>query len=222
MLAPQPLIFADRPSAGRQLAQAVRKIHPQPPVSVLGLPRGGVPVAFEVARALDAPLDVLVVRKIGSPSQPEFALGAIASPDVVVRDPELPGWQSDARAFERVAQRERLELERRESLYRPGAMALDLHGRTAIVVDDGLATGWTMLAAVRAARRAGAAAVIAAAPVASTEAATRIGREADHAVFLSIPRGLGSVGDWYEDFAQVEDAEVLRLLRETRGADAGP
>src|SRR5579863_8187076 len=200
------LIFADRPSAGRQLAEAVRKAHPRPPLSVLALPRGGVPVASEVARMLDAPLDVLLVRKIGSPSEPEFALGAIASPDVVVRDDRISGPPSDTRAFERTAQCEWVELERRERLYRPGMAPLSLHGRTAIIIDDGLATGWTMLAAARAARRAGAATVICAAPVASIEAAARIGREADRTIFLSIPRALSSVGEWYEDVSQVEDA----------------
>ena len=217
--APQPLVFADRSSAGRQLGRALQRAAPASPVNVLGLPRGGVPVAFEVARALHAPLDVLVVRKIGSPSQPEFALGAIASPEVVVRDEAVGGWDANPRNFERLVQRERAELERRERLYRHGSPALDLRGRTALIVDDGLATGWTMLAAVRAARQAGAATVICAAPVASEEAAARIASEADRTVFLSIPTMLSSVGEWYEEFAQVEDAEVLELLRKAPPAD---
>ncbi|HUK01231.1 MAG TPA: phosphoribosyltransferase family protein [Steroidobacteraceae bacterium] len=208
--------FADRVSAGRELAQAVRKLRLRPPLSVLALPRGGVPVALEVARALHAPLDVLVVRKLASPMQPEFAIGALAAGGITVYDsPQTsPGWEMPALAP--LVHHEEVELKRRERLYRAGSPPLNLEGRTAILVDDGLATGCTMIAAVRAARRAGAVLVIAAAPVASDVAAARVQQEADRSVFLNIPFELLSVGEWYEEFSQLTDAEVLELLKQAR------
>ena len=193
----------------------MKRRHLQQPV-VLGLPRGGVPVAFEVARALKAPLDVMLVRKVGMPGQPELAAGAVAAGEVTVRQPLAGGFGPDAQQFAALAQRERLELERREHLYREGLPPLDLKGCTAVLVDDGLATGATMLAATRAARRAGAASVVAAAPVASDEAAALIHAECEEAIILEIPPFLYAVGEWYADFSQVEDAEVCRLLRQAR------
>jgi len=145
------------------------------------------------------------------PGEPELALGAIATGEITVR--EGGGFEVSAQEFAALAQRERLELERREHLYRRGLAPLDLTGKTAVLVDDGLATGATMLAAIRAARRAGAAAVVAAAPVASHEAAARIRGECDALVILEIPPSLYAVGQWYEDFTQVEDAEVCSLLQ---------
>lgn len=210
--------FTDRSEAGRRLAHAVSKQGLARPIVVLGLPRGGVPVAFEVARALHAPLDVLPVRKIGSPGQPELAIGAVASGAVIVQ--QIPdGLELTPEQFAELAERECNELRARERRYRGGRPALDLKNCTAVIVDDGLATGATMLAAVRAARKAGAARVVAAAPVASDEAAALLRAECDALVILQIPRFLDAVGAWYLDFRQVEDAEVLRLI--AAGAKGG-
>ena len=206
-------VFADRRAAGRQLASAVGKLRLQAPVLVLGLPRGGVPVAVEVAQALHAPLDVMLVRKVGTPGQPELALGAVATGGVTVR--ESPGYgdfEPDAEEFAAVAERERHELVRREQRYRAGRPPLELAGKTVVLVDDGLATGATMLAAIRAARKAGAAAIVAAAPVASSQAASKVAAECDELVILEIPGSLRAVGEWYLDFSQVEDSEVCELL----------
>jgi putative phosphoribosyl transferase len=208
-----PYLFVDRAAAGVALARKLKRQYLQPPLLVLGLPRGGVPVAYEVAHALNAPLDVLVVRKIGMPGQPELAIGAIATGNVVVREPpsaeEIPNFNT---TFYQIVEDERRELERRERTYRPGLGPLGLKGKTAILVDDGLATGATMLAAVRAARNCGAAAIVVAAPVASPQAVDLVGPEADNMVILQIPAQLLSVGEWYERFEQVEDSEVRRLL----------
>jgi predicted phosphoribosyltransferase len=205
--------FADRCSAGTELAQAVRELKLSQPILVLALPRGGVPVAYEVARALHAPLDVMVVRKIGLPGQPELAIGAIASGSITVRQCAIaskllpPGI-----SFDQLAQRERTELERREHAYRHGRAPLDLRGRTVVLVDDGLATGATMLAAVRATIASGAARLVVAAPVASREAVALIRRETNDVVVLETPPALFSISDWYEDFEQIPDAEVCTLL----------
>jgi putative phosphoribosyl transferase len=206
-------IFPDRTVAGRELGAALAQRKFATPPVVLGLPRGGVPVAFEVATALHAPLDVMVVRKVGMPGQPELAVGAIASGNIVVRDPDTLRYMPDGGAgFDALAARERIELERRERAFRGGRPPLDLNGKTVILVDDGIATGSTMLAAVRAARQAGAAAVIAAAPVSSHEAAALLGAEADEVLFLMVPPALYAIGQWYEVFDQTPDAEVCRLL----------
>jgi len=208
--------FTDRESAGVALGEALCKCRLTAPVVVLGLPRGGVPVAFQVAAALQAPLDVMVVRKVGAPGQPEFAIGAIASGDVTVREPYAPAYLATDARFEQLAQRERLELARREHAYRLGLAPLALAGRTVVLVDDGVATGCTMLAAIRAARKGGAARVVAAAPVASDEAAALIGNEADEIVFLNIPPYLQAISLWYRDFGQTSDEEVCDLLARSR------
>jgi putative phosphoribosyl transferase len=212
--------FADRSTAGRALAAAVRKLKLRRPVVVLGLPRGGVPVAYEVARALRAPLDVLVVRKIGMPGQPELAIGAIATGGIIVREAgSAAHWAGLDIPFEQIAERERAELARRERAYRAGLPALDLHGQTVVLVDDGIATGATMVAAVRAARKAGAAFVVVAAPVASDDAFALVGGEADELAILEIPAFLLSVGTSYANFEQIEDAEVRALLERARQAE---
>jgi predicted phosphoribosyltransferase len=211
-----PRRFHDRQSAGRELARAVRELELAGELLVLGLPRGGVPVAYEVARALGAPLDVLVVRKIGAPSQPELAIGAIASGGIVVREPETASYLAiPETVFQRLLQHERAELVRRERLYRAGRPPLQLQQRTVILVDDGLATGATMVAGLRAARAAGAAAVLAAAPVASSEAVALVRAIADQVLVLQTPRHFYAVGEWYEHFEQTSDQEVQALLQDS-------
>jgi putative phosphoribosyl transferase len=206
--------FTNRAQAGRELAAAVAATRPAAPLLVLGLPRGGVPVAFEIARQLAAPLDVLVVRKVGMPDQPELAIGAIAVGGVRVRNDMLPQGLVSDEAFERVARHEADELARREQAYRKGKPPLALRGAHVLLVDDGLATGATMLAAIEAARRGHARRVTVAVPVASHEAASRVRQAADEVVILLTPRWLGAIGEFYENFAQTSDAEVLRLLQD--------
>ncbi len=210
----QDVRFADRRQAGRLLGGKVCGLALPPPILVLGLPRGGVPVAHEVADALGAELDVLVVRKIGMPGQPELAIGAIAAGGIIVREPTVEQFPGLAARFEQLVERERPELERRERAYRGDKPPFDLRGRTVVLVDDGLATGATMLAAIRAARKAGAARVAVAAPVASDEAAALVAAEADDVAIVQTPALLLGVGAWYRDFEQVEDAEVRRLLHQ--------
>ena len=205
--------FADRREAGRLLGRALIQYARGPDLLVLALPRGGVPVAYEVARALDAPLDVLVVRKLGVPGHEEIAMGAIASGGgrVLNRDTieqlGIPMALVDqATAFER------RELERRERAYRGAQPAPEVRGRTVIVVDDGLATGATMLAAVGALRDEGPASIIVAAPVGSVEACDVVLRAADACVCVVTSDLLGAVGRWYVDFTQTTDEEVRTLL----------
>ncbi|MET9375290.1 phosphoribosyltransferase [Streptomyces sp. NPDC003035] len=181
---------------------------------VLALPRGGVPVAAEVARALKAPLDVLVARKIGAPGSPEVGIGAIAGEDPPVFDTRalrMLGLTEEDLAAD--VARERTELHRREALYRDGRPALDVEGRTVILVDDGLATGVTARAALRLLRSRRPARLVLAVPVCAPEAAREIGREADDLVCLHGPSSFRSVGEWYEEFAQVSDNEVISTLR---------
>jgi putative phosphoribosyl transferase len=210
-------VFANRSTAGVALARKLLQRNFQPPVLVLGLPRGGVAVAYEVARLMHAPLDVMLVRKVGMPGQPELAIGAVASGNITVSEPQMTAKIPDfQRMFARLAQEQRHELERRERLYRAGRPPLELHGKTVLLVDDGLATGSTMLAAVRAARQGGAATIVAAAPVASAEAAQLVAGEAEHVIILEVPREMFAIGSWYEDFEQLEDAVVCELLARTR------
>jgi predicted phosphoribosyltransferase len=205
--------FVDRAAAGRALGRQLQKLRLKQPLRVLALPRGGVPVAFEVARTLDGSLDVIPVRKVGMPGQPELAIGAIASGNVVIREAQLQKEIADFdTVFAQAMEPEVRELARREQAYRPGLPPLDLRSETVVLVDDGLATGSTMLAALRAARKAGAARVVVAAPVASHEAMQLLADEADDVVILQAPALLWSIGGWYEDFEQLDDAEVMRLL----------
>jgi putative phosphoribosyl transferase len=206
-------IYADRADAGRALAAALESHRGVEDAIVLGLPRGGVPVAFEIASRLELPLDVLVVRKLGLPSQPELAMGAIASGGALVRNEEVVrylGGRDDA--FEAVRAKEQRELERRERDYRGDRPPLDMRDRIGILVDDGLATGATMEAAVRALQALGARRVVVAVPVASPEARDRIAAVADEVVCLAAPMFFSAVGQWYHDFGQTSDEEVRDLL----------
>jgi predicted phosphoribosyltransferase len=209
--------FRDRREAGRLLAQLLRAHAGREDVVVLGLPRGGVPVAYEIARALGAPLDVFVVRKLGVPGHEELALGAIATGDTGVLDErtvQILGIQPEQ--IHAIIAKEKRELERRERAYRGQRPPPDLAGRTVVLVDDGLATGSTMLAAVRAVRDAGPARVVVATPVAAPEVCDSLRAEADEVVCLATPRPFGAVGAWYEDFSQTTDDEVRLLLERAR------
>ena len=208
------LPFRDRAEAGRLLGAQLAG-HNLPKESIiLALPRGGVPVGFEVARALGLPLDVIVVRKLGVPWQPELAMGAIASGGVRVLDQQLIHMHGISQEdVEVVAQREEQEAARREQLYRAGRPVLDLRNRTVILVDDGLATGSTMRAAVMCVKSLQPSAVIVAVPVASRRACAHLRDVADDCVCLAIPDAFGAVGEWYWDFRQTSDAEVRELLK---------
>ncbi|MEV5427736.1 phosphoribosyltransferase family protein [Streptomyces sp. NPDC052701] len=208
--------FRDRRQAGRLLAERLRARQDEgalPDPVVLALPRGGVAVAQEVARALDAPLDVLVVRKIGAPYQQELGVGAMAGDEEPLFDEDALGRLRLSRAvLAPVVERERAELRRRERLYRQGRPAPALRGRTVIVVDDGLATGSTARAALRFVRRQGPARLVLAAPVASPEAAESMRAEADEVICLHRPAAFMAVGLWYDDFGQLTDQDVLQAL----------
>ena len=205
--------FADRREAGRELAARLQTYRGRPGVIVLALPRGGVPVAFELAEALDAPLDIFVVRKLGMPGHPEFAIGAIASGGVhVVNDSAVQAYRIPAAAIDAVARHELVELERREREYRQGRPLSDVHGRTVILVDDGLATGSTMRAAVQAVRALGPSRVVVAVPVGSPEACEEFADITDETVCARTPEPFSAVGLWYRDFSQTTDEEVRALL----------
>lgn len=198
------------------LGEALAELDPPDPV-VYALPRGGVPVGFEVARVLACPLDVLVVRKVGVPFQPELAMGAVAEDGVVIRNEDVISMAGiDEEAFRSVVAEETRELERRVSTYREAAPAVPAKGRTAIVVDDGLATGSTAMAAVSVLGHMEAAATWLAVPVAPSDSIDRLQRHADRVVVLSQPRHFGAVGYWYEDFGQTSDHEVRTLLTRSR------
>ncbi|MGE4341110.1 MAG: phosphoribosyltransferase [Pigmentiphaga sp.] len=206
--------FIDRQDAGRRLGAAMPlRYHKRDDVIVLGLPRGGVPVAWQVAAALSAPLDVLAVRKLGLPGNSEFAMGAIAPGGITILDERvISGMGASPQAIETVLEAEQKELDRRQRRYRGARPPLALAGQTVILVDDGLATGSTMQAAVAAARRESAAAVVVAVPVASMEAREILAGQADDIIALFTPRLFQAVGQWYAKFPQTSDEEVDRLL----------
>jgi predicted phosphoribosyltransferase len=213
--------FRDRSEAGRALAALLTAEAGAPDVLVLALPRGGVPVAFEVAAALRAPLDVFLVRKLGVPGHEELAMGAIASGGVqVLNDDVVGGLHIPAHVIAAVAARERQELERRERAYRGDRPPLDVRGRTIILVDDGLATGTTMRAAAVAIRRQQPRRLVVAVPVASSAACAELRAVADAVVCAYTPEPFYAVGVWYEDFTQTTDDEVRDLLARARHESA--
>ncbi len=206
-------LFRDRRDAGRQLARSLGQYAGARNAIVLGLPRGGVPVAFEVARALSLPLDVYVVRKLSVPAHPELAMGAIGPGGVrVIQRAAADDLGVSDETLAAVEARERVELERRERLYRRGRPPLDVAGKTAILVDDGLATGATMMAAVTALRASHPARVVVAVPVSSPEACRDVADRADEIVCARTPADFMAVGLWYEEFEQTTDEEVRALL----------
>src|SRR5206468_10320483 len=215
--------FADRADAGRQLARRLNAYARRHDVVVLALPRGGVPVAFEVARELGAPLDVFVVRKLGVPGHPELAMGAIASGGVRVLSEDLIDELGIPRtAVEQVSVRERLELERREILYRGSRTLPPIEQRTVILIDDGVATGASMEAAVAAMRQLRPAAVVVASPVGAIESCARLRSVADAVVCIETPEPFQAVGLWYRHFDQTTDHEVIDLLRQSSTFAAPP
>jgi predicted phosphoribosyltransferase len=216
--------FHDRREAGRRLAEALEPELQGPASLVLALPRGGVPVGWEVAAALGLELDLMLVRKLGVPGHEEYAMGAIASGGVRVVDRQMvEGLGLSPRRVEAVAAREREELARRSRLYRGDRPEPEAAGREVVVVDDGLATGSTMLAALQALKAAGAARLVAAVPVGSPQACRRVGEEAEASVCLWEPDPFGAVSLYYQDFSQVSDEEVQEILsRDPLAAAAAP
>jgi putative phosphoribosyl transferase len=212
--------FADRRSAGRRLGAEVARLGLTRPL-VLALPRGGVPVAYEVATALRSPLDVFVARKLGAPGHPELGVGAIAegSDAVVVSDTARMLGLGEARVHE-IAARERPELDRRVERYRAGGPPPAVAGRHVVLVDDGLATGVTAEAALRALRAAGTERLVLAVPVCAPDTAQRLAGLADDVLCVESPPSFGAVGTWYEDFRQTSDEEVVDLLARARAAVA--
>ena len=209
--------FRDRAEAGRVLAEKLADYAGREDVIVLALPRGGVPVAYEVARALGAPLDVFLVRKLGAPGHEELAMGAIASGDVVVMNDEVVkamNVQADE-ILDAIAS-ERRELARREEVYRDGRPPADVQGKTVILIDDGLATGSTMRAAVTALRRQGPARIVVAVPIGATSTCAEFQSIADDCICAATPEPFRAVGLWYDDFSQTEDTEVAELLARAR------
>jgi predicted phosphoribosyltransferase len=215
--------FPNRAEAGRRLAEKLQRYAGREDVIVLGLPRGGVPVAYEVAQRLHAPLDVFIVRKLGVPGFEELALGAIASGGVRVLNEDVVRALPNANELvESITARELAELQRREQTYRDGRPAPELRGRIAILVDDGLATGATMRAAVKALRQLGAAKIIVAVPVGAADTCRELEQEVDETVCVMAPEWFQAVGQFYEDFSQTSDDEVRELLtRAARGGSVG-
>lgn len=204
--------FEDRADAGRHLSNELQRFAGERPI-VVALPRGGVPVGYEIARALDAPLDVLIARKLGAPGHPELGIGAIAQGGASYLNREVISMLGVSRDhIEQVSRLELAEIDRRVRAYRGDRPPLDVRGRTAILVDDGLATGATTRAAIRALRALGPRAIVIAFPVCARETAIAIQREVDEIVCAMVPRDFHAVGLWYSDFTQTTDEEVIELL----------
>ena len=205
------MTFRDRADAGRVLAAQLHHLAGASGLLVLGLPRGGVPVAYEVARTLQAPLEVFLARKLGVPEQPELAMGAVASGGVrVLHEAVVDALAIPPEVIDAVAAREGAEVARREQAY--GRPPLDVAGRTVVVVDDGVATGSTMRAAVAALRAKGAGRIVVAVPVGARETCRQLAAEADEVVCARMPAGFHAVGQWYDDFTQTTDDEIRALL----------
>lgn len=205
--------FANRTEAGKLLADALSGYAGRNDILILALPRGGVPVAYEVAKALSAPLDLWLVRKLGVPGQEELALGALAGKNIRVLNQDIIGLLNiDETVIDGIVAREQTELERRNTLYRQGKPPPDIERKTIIIIDDGLATGATMRVAIASLRQAGAARIIVAVPVGAAATCSKIEKEADELICLYTPEPFYGVGQWYGDFSQTLDNEVLALL----------
>lgn len=217
------LPIRDRATAGRALAQSLAGYAGRDDLLILALPRGGVPVAFEVAAALRAPLDLMLVRKLGVPGQPELAMGAIAGGGIRALNPEIIQSLGIVDAvIEHVAAEELLELERRETTYRDDHHRPEVAGRCVFLIDDGLATGATMRAAIAALRQQGPARIVVAVPVAPADTVTFLRKLADEMVCLATPEPFYAIGQWYEDFTQITDDEVRALLQRAWQAETKP
>lgn len=196
------------------MAAALKKYNNSPNTIILALPRGGVVVGYEVAKKLNLPLDIVVPRKIGAPANPEFAIGAITEQGVGVFDEMIIGAYGITESYlQNEIKKEKAEAERRQKLYRGGRPPLDLKNKTVIIVDDGLATGLTMRAAVKSIKKSGTAKIIVAIPVTSPEAAELVKKEVDEIIYLEAPAFFGAVGSFYEEFGQTTDEEVIDLLK---------
>lgn len=216
--------FADRAAAGRALAEELQQLGLERPV-VQALPRGGVPVGFEIAAVLRAPLDLVLVRKIGAPGQPELAVGAVVDgsrPETVLNRDIVRHLGLSERWIEAAAAQQLEEIERRRRTYFEGRRRVPVEGRTAIVVDDGIATGATMQAALHATRRSGPKTLVLAVPVAPPDTLERLRRDCDRVVCLAAPASFTAVGSYYDDFTQVDDETVIRLLRRAARSEAPP
>jgi len=215
------MIFANRAEAGRSLAWRLEKYANRDDVVVLGIPRGGIPVAFEVARALRAPLDVFLLRKLGVPGQEELAFGAIASGGVLVLDCQILRTLSiSSREIERITTQAQQKLARRETVYRGDEPPVSVSGKIVILVDDGIATGASLLAGIRALRQLRPAKIVVAVPVAPTPVCKRLAYEVDEMVCVAMPEPFGAVGQYYDDFSQVEDEKVVELLARNQWAES--
>lgn len=207
------LPFHDRSAAGRALAETLLHYRDHEDALIFALPRGGVPVAYEIALALHLPLDVLVVRKVGAPRHKEFAIGAVAAGGIrIVNEQALRQCNITDAQFEQLAQTQFAEVKRREEIYRGHQHSLDLHNKCVLIVDDGLATGATMRAAIEAARRGGAHKVVMAVPVGALSTINALAAQVDETIWLSAPEPFYAVGQWYVHFEQTSDEEVQRLL----------
>jgi putative phosphoribosyl transferase len=219
----EDLPFRNRTEAGQLLARKLRRYADRPNIIVLALPRGGVPVAHEVAKALHTPLDVFLVRKLGVPGQEELAMGAIATGDVrVLNEDVVRALKIPQRVIDSVAAQEARELERREHLYRGDRPSRDVNGRTVILVDDGLATGSSMRAAVAALRQKNPRRIVVAVPVAAAATCREFEAEVDEIVCYQTPEPFYSVGLWYEDFSQTTDEEIRQLLERSNTGRSDP
>ncbi|CAL7963830.1 putative phosphoribosyl transferase [Gammaproteobacteria bacterium] len=207
------IILQDRKEAGRKLAEVLSNYMVEKPI-ILGMPRGGVVVAYEISKALKAPLDVIVTRKIGAPSQPEYAIGAIAPGDIRVFNVEaISSLGLDNTEIKAIVEYEEKEMERRIKLYRSNKPSLNLKDKVVIIVDDGVATGQTAMVAIRSVRKMQPRKIVFACGVCARDAAAMLEQEADKVICLSLPAVFYAVGQWYLDFAQTTDAEVLQLLK---------
>lgn len=216
-------IFHNRTEAGRELATALEHLRGQDLI-ILGIPRGGVTVAAEVAKSLEAPLDVLMAHKLGAPYQPELAIGAVVSgvPEPLLDREAIEALFIPESYLQYEVKQQQAELERRVRLFRDGLPPRDLHGKTVVLIDDGIATGYTIRAALEGLRRSGAKRLVVAVPVAPAETVESLYSLADEVVALQTPSPFFAVGTWYEDFGQVEDEEVIALLKSLSGFDRGP
>jgi len=210
------LVFRDREEAGQRLANNLEKFRGKDPI-ILGIPRGGVVVAYQVAKVLKAQLDVIIARKLGAPSQPEFAIGAIAPNGIrVLNEDSVHYFRLSKQDIENLVAKQQHEMERRIKLYRSGNVDLNVKDRIVIVIDDGLATGLTAVAAVRSVKKSGAKQIILAVPVCAADTFQNIQHEVDEVICLSVPEYFDAVGRFYQDFPQTTDDEVIALLKENK------